>query len=108
MRTRLTRIKNRVYETASKRDDDTGEEYEHRHVKSQAEYAVINGQKVLARLKLNNGQWVAVERGDDRKFGLVVSPLNIRGWRDLRRWALKKWGGANRRPQRPVAAAVRT
>jgi hypothetical protein len=89
---RLTRIKNRCYATRYRVDDETGERYEIRRVRSHAEYAVVTGQKVHARLKRNNGHWVAVERGDDKKFGMVVSPLNIRSWRQVREWALERWG----------------
>jgi hypothetical protein len=93
MSVRITRIKNRSYVDGYYVDEGTGERCDVKRVKSHAEYAVVKGQQVFARLMRSNDQWVAIERQDETKFGMVVSPMNVRSWRALRAWALKKWGG---------------
>jgi len=92
---KIIRIKNRAYKPGYYVDDETGERVDVPRRIADAEYAVITGHQIHARLKCNSGKWVAVERGDDTTFGLVVSPLNLTKWRALRKWALRKWGGVN-------------
>jgi hypothetical protein len=76
----VVRVKNRVY-------NDDG------RLVSHAEYAVVDGDRQLARLVLNRRAWVAVEASDGNGFGKPVSPMNLTLFRDVRKWALEKWGG---------------
>jgi hypothetical protein len=58
-----------------------------------AEYAVFDGQKVLAHLIFNRRKWIAVQRNGENKFGLPVSPYNITRLRDLKAWVIERFGG---------------
>lgn len=78
---KVCRVRNRVYENGSRS-----------RVKVHAEYGVIDGQQVVARIKRNGNSWVAFERSDEQRLGLPVSPMNLRLLRDLKSWALERWG----------------
>lgn len=73
----VMRVKNRVYNEG--------------RLVSHAEYAVVDGEHVLARLVFNRRSWVAVECGSSIGFGKPVSPMNLVLLRDVKRWALEKW-----------------
>jgi len=93
MQAKVSRIKTRIYEQCYRVDEATGEKLEYRRVVQHAEYAVIAGERIYARLKRNNGHWVVVTRADDKKFGLPISPVNVRSFQEAKNWALRKWGG---------------
>jgi hypothetical protein len=90
---KIIRIKNRSYRPGTYRDETTGESCDVQRITSHAEYAVVTGQTIHAKLKRNGSKWFAVAGCEGEKFGAVCSPMNVTSWRALRLWALKKWGG---------------
>lgn len=88
---RITKIKARVYETAYLVDEETGESRDVRRVKRHAEYAIIDGVKIKGVMRKNNYKWIVFARDSEERFGLAISPINLTSWRDVRRWALRKW-----------------
>jgi predicted type IV restriction endonuclease len=91
---RLIRTKQRVYEfdperTAWSRKD--GAHIPVRSVKAHAEYAVVEGANIFARIVFNRGAWIVVERSDEKSFGKPVSPLNLKLLRDVKEWAIERY-----------------
>lgn len=85
---RVIRIKNRVYSQLDA-DDHI---HARRRVKSHAEYAVIHGRQIFARIRcVSRNKWVVLERADEQRFGLAVSPLNMISLRDVKQWAIAKY-----------------
>lgn len=74
---KISRVRNRVYQGDSRR------------VKRNAEYAIVVEDETVAHLIKVNG-WIVVEGHTDSKFGLPVSPLNLRLIRELRKWAAER------------------
>lgn len=87
---RITKIKERVYETVY-RVEETGESRDVRRVRRHAEYAIIDGVKVKGVMRRNNNKWVVFACDDEKRFGLAISPVNLTSWRDVRKWALRRW-----------------
>jgi len=80
---KVTRVKNRVYDGGGR-------------IKSHAEYAIaVDGATVAHVIKVNSC-WIVVEGHSDTRFGLIISPLNLRLIKDLKPWAIKKWGNDGR------------
>ena len=75
----IVRVRNRVYNDAGR-------------LVSHSEYAVVDGDRVLARLLLNRRSWVAIMSGKGNSFGKPVSPVNMVRLRDVKSWALTRWG----------------
>ncbi len=77
---KISRVKNRTYVGDSRR------------VKTHEEYAVMINDETVAHIIDGNGKtWVIVEGHTDNKFGLVVSPMNLRLIKQLGKWAQEKW-----------------
>jgi len=74
----IVRVRNRVYNNAGR-------------LVSHSEYAVVDGDRVLARLLLNRRSWVAIVPGKRNSFGKPVSPVNLVRLRDVKSWALTRW-----------------
>ena len=66
--------------------------YKDRRIVSHAEYAIIDGDRTLVYLIFNRNAWVAVQRTTPTSFGNPISPINLCRLRDVKNWALEKWG----------------
>src|SRR5260370_20447659 len=82
---RLVRTKSRVYPSDDHKRRRSG-------ATSHAEYAVFDGQKILAHIIFTGRKWIAVRRDGDNKFGLPVSPYNLTRLRDLKTWVIERFG----------------
>ncbi len=78
---RIARLKNRVYH------DGEGP----LQVSSHAEYGILDGTTVRARIVRNGSKWIALQITEDNKFGKPVSPMNYVLLRDVKEWALERF-----------------
>ena len=78
---RFARLKNRVYH------DGEGA----LQVRSHAEYGIIDGANLVARIVRNGSKWIALQITEDNQFGKPVSPMNYVLLRDVKEWALERF-----------------
>jgi len=78
---KFARLKNRVYH------DGEGT----LQLRSHAEYGILDGATVLARIVRNGSKWIALQITEDNKFGKPVSPMNYVLLRDVKEWALERF-----------------
>ncbi len=80
---KFARLKNRVY------SDE--------RLRTHAEYGVVDGDRLLARIVRNGGKWIALQVSSENQFGRPVSPINYILLRDVKEWALEKFSRAEDR-----------
>jgi hypothetical protein len=80
---KVSRVKNRVYNDG--------------RVVAHAEYAVIVNGESVARITRNCGSWFCCERRDDQRFGLPVSPMNLKSFRAVKHWASERFSATDSR-----------
>lgn len=85
-KTRVIRIKPRVWENA----------FTPRRVLSWAEYAVITGNTLHAKIVRNGRAWYVVETNNPDRFGLPVSPANLTRLEDVKQWAIERYAKRTR------------
>jgi hypothetical protein len=61
-----------------------------RVVVTHAEYGIVDGDQVLARIVRNGNKWIALQVTNGN-FGTPVSPLNYVLLRDVKEWAMEKY-----------------
>ena len=81
---RFARLHDRVY-------FNDGSDGTPRRVKTHAEYGLLDGDRLLARIIRNGKKWIALQVSEDNQFGRPVSPINYVLLRDVKEWALKRW-----------------
>jgi hypothetical protein len=80
---KFTRLKNRAYRDHAMLD--------RRVVVTHAEYGLVDGDRLLARIIRNGNKWIALQVSEANQFGRPVSPINYVLLRDVKEWALERF-----------------
>jgi hypothetical protein len=83
---RIKRTRNREYRTENSGGGVTSRQF------TPSEYAVVDGKQLVARIVFMGEGWRVCQATERSLFGRAVSPVGMNRFKEVREWALLKYG----------------